>query len=257
VRQNIKDIDFFKFTPSVWIVPSLLLISIWVVFILDFLFHFNLSFFGILPRTLSGLLGIIFSPFIHADIHHISNNSIALFVLSFALIYFYRAISLKILFFGIILSGFLTWLIGRNSVHIGASGLIYVLASFIFFKGIWSQYFRLVALSFAIVLFYGGMVWYLFPIAEENISWEGHLSGFLTGLFFAYKYKVPNHQGVTTFDWEKPDFNPEEDEFMRNFDEEGNFIVPPKIEEEVPNLEEKREEPTIKYTYIFKEKPND
>ena len=159
----------FKFSPSVWLVPTFLIVLIWTVFLVDALFNLHLNDHGIMPRTISGLQGIIFSPFLHGDLNHISNNTLPLFVLSTALIYFYRDLSLKVLFYGILFSGLITWAIGRSSVHIGASSLIYVLVSFLFFKGFFTRYFRLMALSFAIVLVYGGMIWYVFPqINDQN-----------------------------------------------------------------------------------------
>jgi membrane associated rhomboid family serine protease len=133
-RNPMNDYHHFKFTPSVWIVPLFLLILIWSVFFFENSFNIDLSSHGILPRTFSGLQGVFFSPFLHGDLNHIANNSIPLFILTTALIYFYRDISLKVLCYGIILSGIITWVIGRNSFHIGASSLIYVLVSFIFFS---------------------------------------------------------------------------------------------------------------------------
>ena len=95
--------------------------------------------------------------------------------------------------YGILLSGIITWVIGRNSYHIGASSLIYVLVSFIFFKGLMTQYYRLMALSLTVVMIYGGMVWYIFPEIDKTISWEGHLAGFIAGFVFATIYKTPNY----------------------------------------------------------------
>ena len=128
-----KELNHFKFSPSTWIIPSFMLLLIWFVFYVDNSFHLHLNEHGILPRTVSGLQGIVLSPFLHGDLSHIANNSMPLFILSTALIYFYREVSLKVLLYGILLSGFITWVIGRESFHIGASGLIYVLVSFIFF----------------------------------------------------------------------------------------------------------------------------
>jgi membrane associated rhomboid family serine protease len=154
----------------------------------------DLTSHGILPRTFSGLQGVLFSPFLHGDLSHIANNSIPLFILSTALIFFYRDISLKVLLYGILVSGLITWVIGRNSYHIGASGLIYVLVSFIFFKGMMTQYYRLMALSLAVVMIYGGMVWYVFPEVDAKISWEGHLAGLITGFAFAIFFKTPDYK---------------------------------------------------------------
>jgi len=244
------DYHHFKFTPSVWIFPSLLLILIWTIFFVENSFNIDLSSHGILPRTFSGLQGVIFSPFLHGDLNHIANNSIPVFILTTALIYFYRDISLKVLFYGVLLSGIMTWVIGRNSFHIGASSLIYVLVSFIFFKGMMSQYYRLMALSLTVVMIYGGMVWYIFPEVDKQISWEVHLAGLITGFVFAIYFKTPDYVRATQFTWEKPDFNPEEDAFMKHFDENGNFV---NIEKEEEILENPSSE--IKYVYEFKETP--
>ncbi|MGK4567157.1 rhomboid family intramembrane serine protease [Flavobacterium sp. 3HN19-14] len=171
-KPIMDETNHFKFTPSVWIVPTFLLLLIWGVFFVENKFGVSLSEHGILPRTLSGLQGVLFSPFLHGDIKHIASNTLPLFILTTALIYFYRNLSLKVLFYGIILSGLVTWVIGRSSYHIGASSLIYVLVSFIFFKGLRAKYYRLMALSLTVVLIYGGMIWYVFPEVDKTISWK-------------------------------------------------------------------------------------
>ena len=244
-----QDYNHFRFTPSSWIIPTFLLVLIWMVYYLDIAFHLHLNTHGILPRTFSGLQGIFFSPFLHGDFNHIANNSWPLFILTMALLYFYREVSLKVLFYGVLLSGFITWIIARNSYHIGASGLIYVLVSFIFFKGMMTKYYRLMALSLAVVLLYGGMVWYVFPEIDTTISWEGHLAGLITGFVFAIKLKTPDYVQDLKYDWQQPDFNPENDKFMQRFDENGNFVNLPieEICEEYPNE-------IVTYVYDFKEK---
>lgn len=230
-RQNqlMKETDF-KFSTSVIAWPLLFLLTIWVVFWFEVRFKMSLYDFGIYPRTFSGMKGIVFSPFLHGNLQHLYNNSIPIFLLIMALRYFYREQSLQVLVLGILISGFGTWLIGRESMHIGASGLIYVLVSFMFFKGIQTGYYRLVALSLTIVVLYGGMVWYLFPSAEENISWEGHLAGFITGFLLSYFVKTQDYQKPIRYEWEQPDFDPSQDPFMKHFDDDGNFVPTPKPE---------------------------
>ncbi|TGD57076.1 rhomboid family intramembrane serine protease [Flavobacterium humi] len=222
-----KDTDF-RFSPSVLVWPLYLVLALWIVFWIEVQFKVSLTEFGIYPRTLSGLKGIVFSPFLHADISHLYNNSIPLFLLVAALRFFYRKQSLEVLVYGILFSGFGTWLIGRDNFHIGASGLIYVLISFIFFKGIQTNYYRLVSLSLTIVVLYGGMIWYVFPSAEAEISWESHLSGFITGFLLSFFMKTSVYQRPIKYDWEHPDFDPTQDEFMKHFDENGNFAPKPK-----------------------------
>ena len=218
----------FKFSPSVIAIPFLSVLVLWVVFWWGIRFQIDIESFGIYPRTLKGIRGILFSPFIHGNIEHLYNNSIPLLILIAALRFFYREQTFQVLGFGLLLTGLITWVIGRESYHIGASGLVYVLVSFIFFKGIRSKYYRLVALSLMVVMVYGSLVWYIFPNVQEGISWEGHLAGLITGFVFAIATKTPEYKKMIRYEWEKPEYNPEEDKFMQRFDKNGNFVnLPP------------------------------
>ncbi|WP_345005256.1 rhomboid family intramembrane serine protease [Snuella lapsa] len=214
--------EHFKFSTGVVVYPVLFILIIWIVFWFEVRFGFNFSKYGIYPLSAKGLRGIILSPFIHGDISHIYHNTIPLFVLSMALFYFYRHIAWKIILYGILISGFLTWCIGRPSYHIGASGLIYILVSFTFFKGVFAKHYRLIALSLLVVFLYGSMIWYTMPV-EEGISWEGHLSGMITGLLFALIFRKEIAK-PKKFDWEHEDYNEEDDPFLKHFDADGNFI---------------------------------
>ncbi len=228
----------FKYSHNVLLFPIGLVLLIWIVYWIEVKFGFYFNSYGIHPLELKGLRGILFSPFIHGSLEHLINNSVPLLLLSMALFYFYPKVSAKIIVFGILLSGLLTWLIGRPSYHIGASGLVYVLASFLFFKGIFSKYYRLVALSLSVVFIYGSMVWGLFPI-KAGMSWEGHVSGFITGLFFALIFKT-NYVNPK-YEWEKSHYNEEEDEFMQQFDEDGNFSPKEPEAKEKGNEDERTE----------------
>jgi membrane associated rhomboid family serine protease len=217
----------FKFSPFVIVLPFFSVLILWVLYWLDIRFQINFSQYGIYPRTFSGLKGLFFSPFIHGSLEHLYNNSLPIFLLLVAMRFFYRKQFAKVVGFGILCSGMLTWIIGRgDSYHIGASGLIYVLVSFIFFKGIYTAHYRLVALSLLIVLVYGSLVWYVFPNIQEGISWEGHLAGFITGFVLARQLSTPEFKKAPKYEWEFPDYNPENDEFMQCFDEKGNFVNP-------------------------------
>ncbi len=247
----------FVFSTGVIGYPILFVLTIWTVFWVEVTFGFDFNHFGIQPRTWIGLRGIFFSPFIHSGMKHLFNNSVPLLVLSMALFYFYRKISWEILGYGLLLTGFLTWTIGRPANHIGASGIIYLLASFLFWKGIFSKYFRLVALSLIVVFLYGGLIWYVTPI-DPNISWEGHLSGLISGFIFSliYRKKIASSP---KYEWQRPDYKEEEDEFMRHFDENGNFIesLQPQQEEQdllfpEPGEEKNNEESEISYRYFYK-----
>ena len=166
----------FKYYTGVVGFPILFVLIIWIIFWLDMKFNLNLKLYGIYPRSFDGLIGIFFSPFLHSSLEHLINNSIPLFLLSSFTFFFYKKLSWRIIILGIFFSGLITWIIGRNSYHIGASGLIYVLMSFILFKGIFSKNFNLMALSLVVVFIYGSLVWYIFPL-KQNPGKLLHKSG--------------------------------------------------------------------------------
>jgi membrane associated rhomboid family serine protease len=182
------------------IIPGTFVFLMWLVKIIEVLFELDLSDLGIYPLSLKGLPGIIFSPFVHKDFTHLFNNSLPLLLLSVALFYFYSEVAMKVFTWTYLLTGMLVWLGGREAWHIGASGLVYGLASFLFFSGIIRRYFRLIALSLLVVFLYGEMVWGLFPGVYKNISWESHMLGFFSGILLAIWYRKEGPQ-MPIYEW--------------------------------------------------------
>ncbi len=176
------------------IIPFLIISLIWLVKITEVVFEFDLSGLGIYPLSVKGLPGIILSPLIHDDFKHLFNNTIPLFFLSVVLFYFYSEVALKIFAWTILITGGLVWIAGRDAWHIGASGLVYGLASFHFFSGIIRKHLRLIALSLLIVFLYGSMVWGIFPDVYKNVSWESHMLGFFSGAVLSVWYRKEGPQ---------------------------------------------------------------
>ncbi len=169
-------------------VPIVFVLILLAIKVFESITGFGLGFLGVLPRELSGLIGIITYPLIHGDFMHLFNNSIPLIVLGFITFYSYRRVAWKVIPFIWVASGVLVWLFARQNFHIGASGVVYGLAFFIFFSGVFRKDIKSIALSLFVVLWYGSMIWGLLPI-ESHISWEGHLFGAIAGMMCAYQYK--------------------------------------------------------------------
>lgn len=173
------------------IIPTILVAIMWLVKIVEVLFHLDFSFLGVKPISPEGLPGIILFHFIHGDWQHLFANTIPILVLGSALYYFYRPIANKILLILIFSTGLLTWCGARGGIHIGASGLVYGLTFFLMPSGFIRKDKKLIIISLIVVFLYGSLVWGLYPkyAIENNISWEGHLSGFVMGIVLAFFYK--------------------------------------------------------------------
>jgi membrane associated rhomboid family serine protease len=167
--------------------PSMLVCILWLINGIEWMGDVSFANLGIYPHRISGLMGILFSPLIHADAMHLLNNSVPLLVLTIALIYFYKPVALKIFLLIWSVTGLCVWIGGREAYHIGASGVIYGLASFLFFSGIFRKNPKLMAISLLVIFLYGSMVWGIFPFFPD-VSWESHLFGLLSGLTFASIY---------------------------------------------------------------------
>ena len=170
------------------ILPVIAIAVIWCIHFIDSVYAFELSRFGIFPREVKGLIGIFASPFLHGDLEHLFNNTLPILFLGWGLMYFYPRIAGKVVMAAWIGAGALVWIMGRPNFHIGASGVIYGMAAFLFTSGILRRQRTLMALSLLIVFLYGSMIWGIFPIMPR-ISWEGHLSGMITGVALAIMYR--------------------------------------------------------------------
>lgn len=177
--------------------PSLGLIGLmWLIFGLQYFGLFQ-NCYGVIPWRIEGIKGIFLSPLFHGNLDHIISNTLPLFVLSVILFLFYKRQAYTVLIFGWILSGIILWLFpdfgyldtSISSCHIGASGLIYMLAFFLFFSGIFLRQIVLILVSIIVAILYGSLIYGVFPnLVAEGVSWQGHLIGALVGLLFAYQF---------------------------------------------------------------------
>ncbi len=187
--KNIRDLPISKKRAIYSLLfPFFILVILWLVFFVSATLHLDLTSWGIFPRRLSGLKGILFAPFIHGSLKHLANNSLPLFFLMAGTIYFYRDLGYKVILYVWLMGGAWVWIAARPAYHIGASGVIYGLASFLFFSGILRKYVPLIAISLLVAFWYGSMIWGVFPLLEE-ISWESHLLGALAGFILAIVYR--------------------------------------------------------------------
>lgn len=148
----------------------------------------DLSFLGIYPRTLKGSIGILTSPFIHGDVHHLISNTFPLVILGTGLFFFYRAIALEVFWVVYFSTGLWVWAVARPAFHIGASGLVYGIAAFLFFIGLLRKDARSLAVSMVVVFLYHGLFAGMFSLSPA-VSWESHLLGGCSGIMCALYYR--------------------------------------------------------------------
>jgi membrane associated rhomboid family serine protease len=192
------------------IFPVFFLALIWIVKIVEVSLDLNFVYYGLFPRRLSGLIGILTAPLIHADFKHLVDNSVPVFFLSLAIFYFYRPVGMQVFLLTYLITGICVWLGARGAYHIGASGLVYGFASFLFFGGVIRKNTNLLAISLLVVFLYGGLVWGIFPF-DFKISWESHLFGALTGLSLAFVYRKYGPP-TTRKEWDEEDDDDEDED---------------------------------------------
>lgn len=193
----------------------------------EYFFDLDFKTFGIFPQKIEALKGIILTPFIHENFNHLLSNTFPFFFLSLAIFYFYRKQAYRVLIACWFLTNFAVWLGGRFAWHIGASGLVYAFASFLFFAGILGKDRRFIAISLLVIFLYGGMIWGIFP-GKINVSWESHLFGFLSGFIVAFYWGKQDLENPS----DKVNVALDDFEYQSNTSEEYNSIVYGMKEEE-------------------------
>jgi membrane associated rhomboid family serine protease len=157
---------------------------LWLIYLLNWGLDLEPELFGIRPRQLAGLLGIVFAPLVHVSFTHLIANSPPLLVLGTAILFLYPNSALRTLPVVYLGTGLVVWLFGRDSVHFGASGLVYGLVSFIFVAGLLRRDRRAIAASLVVCFMYGSLAWGVLP-TQFGVSWETHLAAALIGLSLA------------------------------------------------------------------------
>lgn len=183
------------------IYPLIFVAAMWIVYFAGTEFDLDLQKLGLYPLRLSGLAGLIFSPLLHGSLSHLINNSLPMLVLGWALIHFYRPIAFRSFWLIYFISGLWLWLAGRPSYHIGASGVVYGLAAFLFVSGWLRREKKVAALSLLVAFLYGGMWWGVLPV-DPQVSWEGHLWGGLAGIVLAIYFRKKGPQ-KPVYQWER------------------------------------------------------
>ncbi len=168
--------------------PLSILVVFWLIEVLDQVFVLHLDTQGLIPRSISGLKGILTAPFLHGGFRHLLSNTLPFLILGATIRLFYKPISLRVYVFIYLLTGIGVWLFGRNAVHIGASGVIYGFAGFLMFMGIFRLKLKEILISIIVIGFYWSMIFGIFP-TKQAISWESHLVGFITGIFGAFLFR--------------------------------------------------------------------
>lgn len=208
------------------ILPVIFILFLWLIRFVEYEFGISLHTLGLMPLSIKGIPGIFLSPLIHEDARHLLNNSLPLLILGSALFYFYSDVAVRVILVSWIGTGLLVWLFGREAWHIGASGLVYSLAAFLFVSGIIRSYLRLLALSLLVAYLYGSMVWGMFPFVDIHISWEAHMMGAFCGMVLAFWYRREGPQKP------EPQWLSEDDDEIEFSDADDNILSDNKTENE-------------------------
>jgi membrane associated rhomboid family serine protease len=180
-------------------------ILMWLIQLWNSGLDLGLERFGIRPRELAGLPGILLAPLLHSGFAHLIANSLPLLVLVTGMLHLYPRSAVRVLPAVYLGPGIIVWLFARGSVHVGASGLVYGLASYIFMAGLIRRDKRAIAAALLVWFLYGSLVWGVLPI-EPGVSWETHLAAALVGVVLAIALRRLDIPPRTRYAWEdEPD----------------------------------------------------
>jgi len=179
--------EFWRFLTHVRI-PLTIVLLMWLAHLLNESKGGIYNSWGIYPRELDGLVGIFLAPVLHSGYQHLFSNSIPMFVLTSIMVIFYRRVAVPSFVFIYLLAGATVWMFGREVYHIGASGVVYGLVSFVFWLGVFRKNSRSIVLSLIIIVMYSGYISGVLP-DQPGISWESHLLGGLVGILVAFLFK--------------------------------------------------------------------
>lgn len=186
-RWNPNVLDANRLFYALW-TTALFLLLIWGVYAINEAYALNWRRWGNHPREWAHWTGVFTYPFLHGDLEHLWNNTATFFTLNGLLFYFYRSIAARTWISLYLLSGVGLWVFAKGGNHIGASGINYALAAFLFTSGVVRKSQLLLRVTLLVAFLYGGMVWWMLPI-DEHISWEGHIAGAVSGLLMAVVFR--------------------------------------------------------------------
>ena len=196
-----------------WLIPVVFVLLMWVVFIVQLVLNLDVSSLGIYPKDSTTLLGIFTSPLIHGSWNHLISNTLPVLILGMLLFVMYEKMALTVWILNYILTGLLVWLFARSSYHIGASGIVYGLASFLLFSGFFRMDIKAIAVASGVAIFYGGMVWGILPL-KKGISWESHLFGGIVGFGLAFLFKNNSKDKIIEHHEQEPNNRKSYDDFL-------------------------------------------
>ena len=172
-----------------WLFAGGFTLLLWLVRAVEWGTSSSFGSLGIFPRHITGMLGILTAPLVHGDFVHLLSNTFPILLLLIAVFYFYPRIALQVFVAIYLITGLWVWVAAREAYHIGASGLVYGLATFLFFSGVFRRDARSVAVALTIAFLYSGMLQGVLPGTDATISWESHLLGSAAGVFCSFYYR--------------------------------------------------------------------
>ncbi|MES2731908.1 MAG: rhomboid family intramembrane serine protease [Bacteroidota bacterium] len=171
-----------------WLIPLRFVALLWVIKVIEMIFHISFAGFGIRPGENFGLIGVLLAPLLHGDVYHLLSNTVPLLILGTSLFLLYPTVAYFVFFASYFFTNLLVWLFAREpSLHIGASGLVYGIAFFLMTIGLFRKDFKSLAVSIVVAFFYSGIVFGVFPITP-GVSWESHLMGAFVGIGCAFVF---------------------------------------------------------------------
>jgi membrane associated rhomboid family serine protease len=156
---------------------------LWIIEIIDQVGNLDLDRFGIRPREVSGLWGVVTAPFLHADYAHMASNTLPVILIGWVVMLSGLRTWAIVTAIIIVLGGFLTWLFGpSDTLIVGASGMVFGWLGYLLARAFFSRRLKWILVAVAVLFFFGTLLFGLFPTLNSDVSWQAHVCGFIAGI---------------------------------------------------------------------------
>jgi membrane associated rhomboid family serine protease len=174
-----------RFDTATWSGCLLVMISLtallWLIEIGNAADHHRLDRFGLVPRTIHGLPGVVTMPFLHANAGHLAANTFPFLLVGWVVLVSGVREFLLTTLLVVVAGGLATWVVGPSATIVGVSALVFGWLGYLISRAVFGRRLGWILVAIGMLAFFGGLFAGLLPTSHHYVAWQAHVCGFLAG----------------------------------------------------------------------------